>query len=67
MRLASAYAPPDSKADRRPAFFKTALAQLVNPNTILGIDSNYVLDETLDLKRIGRTPTTIKEPTNWQI
>ena len=53
--LASAYAPPDSRADERPEFFEE-LAQDINDHTILGIDANCVPDERIDLQRNGSTP-----------
>lgn len=52
LRLVSAYAPPDSRAQERPDYFKS-LARLIDARTILGIDANCVPDETLDLKRVG--------------
>ena len=50
--IMSAYAPVTDTD--KPAFF-TALAPLLSPHTILGIDANCVLDPTVDLHRQGRT------------
>ena len=41
LRLMSAYAPTGTKAAQRPAFFSRTLTQVVNRNTILGVDSNW--------------------------
>ena len=56
IRLVSAYAPPDSLAHQRPAFFTTHLPRLTNNHTVLGIDANCVPNEQLDLHRAGTSP-----------
>ena len=48
--LASAYAPPDSRAAERPAFFNK-LADELNDHSILGTDANCVPDPSVDLQR----------------
>ena len=48
--LASAYAPPDSRATERPAFFNK-LADELNDHSILGTDANCVPDPSVDLQR----------------
>jgi len=56
LTLVSAYANPDTSAAERPRFFTNSLAQLVNKNTVMGIDANCVPDVTLDVKRTATSP-----------
>jgi hypothetical protein len=47
-RLVSAYAP--APPAERAAFFTDVLGPNITPTTILGIDANYVPDESLDVR-----------------
>ena len=44
LTLVSAYANPDTSAAERARFFTNSLAQLLNKNTVMGIDANCVPD-----------------------
>ena len=63
VRITSAYAHSDEKADARPKFFKEDLKTRLTSNTILGIDANTVPDESIDLKRVGVGPYNNKGAT----